>query len=111
MSLLSKNRHWLLSAPALILFAAFLLAPLAMTFILSFHQFDFYQGIDDSYRLSNYAEVLGDGYFYEIFGRTFAIALVTTFLCIVIGVPASYFLNRMRPGPRSIMILVVLGPL
>ncbi|TPW31044.1 ABC transporter permease [Martelella alba] len=111
MSTLSKQGHWFLSAPALILFAVFLLAPLVMTFILAFHQFDFYGGIDDSYSLKNYADVLGDSYFYEIFGRTFAIALATTFFCIVIGVPASYFLNRMRPAARSVMILVVLGPL
>lgn len=111
MSHLSNQRHWLLSAPALILFAAFFLVPLVMTFILSFHLFDFYAGIDNSYVLANYADVLGDSYFYEIFGRTFAIALITTALCILIGVPASYFLNRMRPGPRSVMILIVLGPL
>ncbi|PWV98100.1 putative spermidine/putrescine transport system permease protein [Hoeflea marina] len=111
MSARTDYRHWALSAPALVLFTTFLLAPLIMTLVLSFRHFDFYGGIDDSVSLASYAEVLGDWYFYEIFGRTFAIALATTVLCVLIGAPASYFLNRMRPGFRSVMILIILGPL
>ncbi|WP_319773496.1 ABC transporter permease [Breoghania sp.] len=111
MSVPSPAKSWLLSAPALALYAAFLLTPLIMTFVLSFHQFDFYKGIDDTYSLTNYLLVLSDSYYYEIFGRTFAIALATTAICVLIGVPLSYFLSRMRPGPRSVMILIVLGPL
>jgi putative spermidine/putrescine transport system permease protein len=107
----ATGRAWLLSAPALALFVALLLTPLAMTFLLSFNSFDFYDGIGDDLSLANYAEVLGDGYFYEIFGRTFAIALLTTAICAIIGVPQAYFLYRMRPFWRSVMILIVLGPL
>lgn len=111
MSTSPSARPWLLSTPALLLFAALLLTPLIMTLILSFNSFDFYGGIGEDMNLANYIEVLGDSYFYEIFGRTFAIALATTAICAVIGVPAAYFLNRMTPVARSVMILVVLGPL
>jgi len=104
-------RPWLLSAPALVLFCALLLTPLLMTFLLSFNSFDFYGGIGSDISLANYAEVLGDSYFYVIFGRTFLIALFTTLICALIGIPQAYFLGRMQPFWRSIMILVVLGPL
>jgi len=107
----SPARPWVLSTPALVLFIVLLLVPLAMTFILSFHSFSFYGGIAPTFSLENYAEVLGDSYFYEIFGRTFAIALATTVICAVVGLPQAYFLSRMRPFWRSVMILVVLGPL
>lgn len=104
-------RKWLLSAPMLLLFALMLLVPLLMTLVLSFNSFDFYAGIGGNLSLANYAEVLGDGYFYEIFGRTFGIALATTLICAAIGVPLAWFLNRMTPLWRSVMVLVVLGPL
>ena len=78
---------WALSAPALVLFTVMLLVPLAMTFLLSFNSFSFYGGIEQTFGLGNYAEVLSDSYFYEIFLRTFAIALATTALCALVGVP------------------------
>ena len=102
---------WALSAPALVLFTVMLLVPLAMTFLLSFNSFSFYGGIEQTFGLGNYAEVLSDSYFYEIFLRTFAIALATTAICALVGVPQAYVMSRMRPVWRSIMLLVVLGPL
>ncbi|RKF14159.1 ABC transporter permease [Roseovarius spongiae] len=105
------SRAWLLSAPALVLFAVLLLTPLAMTFVLSFNSFDFYGGIGNDLSLANYAEVLGDSYFYEIFWRTFLIALITTVICAAIGVPQAYILYRMSPFWRSITVLIVIGPL
>lgn len=107
----SRGTPWLLSAPALALFLLLLLVPLAMTFLLSFNNFSFYGGIEKSYGLGNYAEVLSDSYFYEIFLRTFIIALATTVICAVIGVPQAYIMARMSPFWRSVMLLVVLGPL
>lgn len=108
---MNEQRPWLLSAPALILFAVLLIVPLIMTFVLSFNSFDFYKGIGNDLSLTNYWEVLGDTYFYEIFGRTFAIALATTVICAIIGIPQAYFLNRMTPFWRSVMVLITLGPL
>ncbi len=104
-------KPWLLSGPAFILFLVLLLIPLVMTFLLSFNSFSFYGGIEDVYNFGNYLEVLGDSYFYEIFLRTFLIALATTVFCVLLGVPEAYILLRMRPFARSIMLLVVLGPL
>lgn len=75
-------KPWLLSGPAFILFLVLLLIPLVMTFLLSFNSFSFYGGIEDVYNFGNYLEVLGDSYFYEIFLRTFLIALGDDcFLC------------------------------
>ncbi|EEX15762.1 MAG: ABC transporter permease [Salipiger thiooxidans] len=104
-------RPWLMSAPALILFGVLLLVPLGMTFVLSFNAFDFYEGIIPTTGLANYAEVLGDSYYWEIFGRTFGIALATTAICALIGVPQAYILYRLSPVWRSVVVLIVIGPL
>ncbi len=108
---MTGTRPWLLSAPALVLFLVMLVTPLAMTAVLSFNSFDFYGGIMPTFGFGNYADVLSDSYFYEIFGRTFMIALVTTVIAALIGTPQAYFMLRMHPFWRSVMILVVLGPL
>jgi putative spermidine/putrescine transport system permease protein len=102
---------YLLSAPALLLYAALLLVPLLATGLLSLHSFGIYKGIENVYNLANYRDIFGDGYFYEIFGRTFRIAFLVTLLAAAIGAPEAYILNRMRAPWRGIFLLVALGPL
>jgi putative spermidine/putrescine transport system permease protein len=102
---------YLLSAPALLLYAVLLLVPLLATALLSLHSFGIYKGIENVYNLANYRDIFGDSYFYEIFGRTFRIAFLVTLLAAVIGAPEAYILNRMRAPWRGIFLLVALGPL
>ncbi|MDR1827780.1 MAG: ABC transporter permease [Methylobacteriaceae bacterium] len=107
----SAAKPWLLSAPALTLFLALLLTPLVMTFVLSFNSFNFYGGIKNTHDFGNYLDVLSDSFFYEIFARTFLIALATTVVCVILGVPEAYIMFRMKPFWRSTLFLVILGPL
>jgi len=102
---------WLMSAPALILFATLVLVPLAMTLALTFYRFDPASGPIPAFDLHNYVEVLGSSYFHTIFLRTFGIALLTTVLCVAIGTPEAYVLSRMRDPWRSLFLLVILAPL
>jgi putative spermidine/putrescine transport system permease protein len=102
---------WLMSAPALLLFATLVLVPLAMTFALTFYRFDPASGPIAGFDFHNYVEVLGSAYFHTIFLRTFGIALLTTVLCVAIGTPEAYVLSRMRDPWRSIFLLVILAPL
>jgi putative spermidine/putrescine transport system permease protein len=102
---------YLLSAPALLLYAVLLLVPLIATTLLSLHSFGIYKGIENVYNFANYRDVFGDSYFYEIFGRTFRIAFLVTLLAALIGAPEAYILSRMRAPWRGIFLLVALGPL
>lgn len=103
---------WLLSGPALVLFATLLVAPLLLTMQLSFNVYDHQLGTQASqYTLEHYRNLFSDSYFLGIFWRTFWIAGVTTLLCILIGAPEAYVLSRMGNPWRSILLLVVLAPL
>lgn len=102
---------YLLSLPALALFAVLLMVPLAMTLLLSLNSFGFYTGIQDVWQLGNYIDVFTDDYFHEIFLRTFRIAFVVTLLSAVLGAPEAYVLRRMKSPWRGLCLLVVLGPL
>ncbi|MBZ4691190.1 MAG: transporter [Cereibacter sp.] len=102
--------YWL-SLPAFALFAVMLFVPLLMTAMLSFYSFDYNQGIQPGFSWHNYADVVTDGYFHEIFWRTFRYGIIVTLLCILIGVPEAYILNRMGSPWRAISLLAIIGPL
>lgn len=106
-----KSMPYLLVLPALVLFACIVIVPLGMTVALSFHDWGQYKGIDPVFILKNWREVLGDSYYYEVFGRTFRIAACVTVLTAAFGAPEAYILNRMRSPWRGFFLLVTLGPL
>ena len=102
---------WLLSAPALTLYATFLVAPLARVLLISFFDFAFYGGIQVTFTLKNYLEILTDGYYWEIFGRTFGVSALVTAACVVLGTAEAYVLSRMRNPWKGLFLMIVLGPL
>ena len=102
---------WTLAAPALMLFVGVLVIPLAMTVMLSFHDWGQYKGIEPVFILKNWREIATDPYYVEMFGRTLRIALLTTLITAVLGAPEAYILNRMQAPWKSIFLLVILGPL
>ena len=106
-----KITPYLLSFPALLLFAAVVIAPLGMTVALSFHDWGQYKGIVPVFILKNWREVFSDSYYGEMFWRTFRIALAVTLLSTVFGAPEAYILNRMKSPWRGLFLLVILGPL
>src|SRR5579864_9049940 len=106
-----KSAPYLLSLPALVLFAIVVIVPLGMTVTLSFHDWGQYKGIEPVFILKNWKEVFTDSYYGEMFGRTFRIALIVTALAALFGTPEAYILNRMRTPWRGLFLLVTLGPL
>ena len=107
----SQSTPWLLSAPALLLFGLMVLLPLALTAVLAFHPFDHNSGVQPGFTLANFAGVLGDSYYWAVFGRTAWVALLTTLICMVLGAPEAYILSRMGAPWRSLFLLVILAPL
>lgn len=110
-----RSRAWLapylLNLPALVVVGTLLVVPLVMTLILSLHSFGMYTGVTDDISLKNYAEIVSDPYFHEIFLRTLRISFFTTLVAAALGAPEAYILHKMRAPWRSIFLLVMLGPL
>jgi putative spermidine/putrescine transport system permease protein len=101
----------LLAGPSTLLFFALVLLPLGLTILLSFNSYSYEKGIQDTLTLANYLQVFGDSYYLEIFWRTLRLALVTTVIATLLGVPEAYILSRMQKPWRSIFLLVIIGPL
>ncbi|KPL55863.1 ABC transporter permease [Prosthecomicrobium hirschii] len=97
--------------PALMLFVAVVLIPLAMTVLLSFNDWGQYKGIEQVFILKNWREIWEDDYFLEMFLRTFRIAVLATLITALLGAPEAYILNRMQGRWKGFFLLVILGPL
>src|SRR6201993_5479080 len=102
---------WTLALPALMLFTGVVVIPLAMTVMLSFHDWGQYKGIEPIFILKNWREIATDPYYAEMFSRTFRIAALATLITAALGAPEAYILNRMSGRWRGIFLLLILGPL
>ncbi|XUM22403.1 ABC transporter permease [Bradyrhizobium oligotrophicum S58] len=100
-----------LALPALMLFLGVVVIPLAMTVMLSFHDWGQYKGIEPVFILKNWIEIVDDPYYAEMFWRTFRVAVLATLITAVFGVPEAYILNRMQGPWKGLFLLVIIGPL
>ena len=100
-----------LCGPATLFFIGLVLLPLLLTIILSFNTYDYTAGIQSDFTFANYLTVLQDEYYLSTFWRTLRLALLTTVITVLIGVPEAYVLSNMRKPWRSIFLLVIIGPL
>ena len=109
----SRNRWkpWAMSGPGLMVFVTMLLAPLTLTAILSLNVFNGMDGIQSVYSLKNYLEIFSDSYYLEIFARTALMSAIVTVLCVVLGVPETLIISRMRGRWRGVFLLIILAPL
>ena len=100
-----------LALPALMLFTGVVVIPLAMTVLLSFHDWGQYKGIEPVFILKNWIEIVDDPYYAEMFWRTFRVAVLATLITAVFGVPEAYILNRMQGPWKGLFLLIIIGPL
>ncbi|MFM2406044.1 MAG: hypothetical protein RL223_3924 [Pseudomonadota bacterium] len=109
---MSRSLPWLLSGPALALFALMLLVPLGLTALLSFNAFDAATGAQPgTFTLDHYLQIARDDYYHGIFWRTFWISALVALICAVVGTAEAIVLSRMSQPWRSVLLLVVLAPL
>lgn len=100
-----------MSAPSLLVFGVFFAIPLALTALLSLYEFVTSGSFGPALTGANYADVLLDPYYREVFLRTYLVALATTVISVVVGTPEAYVIHRMLPRWRGLLLLVVIGPL
>lgn len=66
---------------------------------------------EGSYPLSSYIEFFKDEYYLKIFLRTVRIAIITTLICGILGVPTAYFISRCNKKWRGLLLSVSIFPL
>ena len=79
-----RRAVWLV-APALLLLAVFLVLPYFNIIVMSLRVPAAGAPYGPGYTISNYARVLGDGYYLGVLGDTLLLALITTIVCLLLG--------------------------
>ena len=99
----------LFTTPAIIYSVVLILIPLCYILFLSFCQNDSYGGIIYRFTLSNYLTIF-DLTYLKILFKSCCIAVITTFICILIAYPFSIFLRDKSAKFQKIMMNLVMIP-
>ena len=96
----------------------FILVPLVFVAYYAFTDSDFNFTMDNVMRFFTATSVVDDGetvrevYTYLlIFGRSLKLAVISTFICLVMGYPLAYIMARSKPRTQRIMVTLIMIPM
>ena len=98
--------------PALVLVAAFLLAPLALILRYSFDLYDPVKLMLGVFSASNYVQVVADPYYRNVLSTTARIAGLSTAIVMLLAFPVAYYISRVESQRlRGWLIILTVLPL
>src|SRR3954447_7891304 len=100
-----------LVGPATVYVGIGLVIPLLILFRYSLNQFVPGKFMVDALTVENYVRFFTDAYYTDVLTRTVRIALITTIICLAMGVPLGYVLARTRTRYKNVLIMLVVLPL
>ncbi len=106
-----KWDHWLLLAPALLMFCLFFIIPLFQLLVNSFHTFTGSSGTGTDWTIDHYVKFITDPFYLSVLWRTVKIGLVTTLVALVVAYPIAYHLSQTTGRKRNYLTLMLLSPL
>lgn len=108
---MSRRAALLLLAPAVLLIAALLAAPLGWLIRFSVHAGQ--SGVTPSggLTLAHYARALTDAFYLEVFGRTVVMAVIITLTSAVVSYPLAHFMWQAPKRWRGALTILALSPL
>jgi ABC-type spermidine/putrescine transport system permease subunit I len=59
----------------------------------------------------HYGRFLGDGYYWELLGRTLLLGVCVTLITLILGVPLAYVLARMQSRMAALLLILTTFPL
>ncbi|MGD9787606.1 MAG: ABC transporter permease [Sulfuricellaceae bacterium] len=114
--------RWLVSAPPSLFLTAFFLLPFLIVVAASFRYPGEFGGLaplfplhalpgkDSGLTLETYRFFFGDFTYTEIFLKSFAVAGLTTLICIVMAYPLAWLIARSPKKRRDLLVLLVILP-
>ena len=109
MKMKSKIYKGLFTAPVIIYSILLIFLPLLYVFIISFFKSDSYGGMIETVTLSNYVELFNMVYI-KIFLKSILIALVVTFICIVLSYPFVIAITHKSKLMQKVLMTLVMVP-
>lgn len=100
---------WLLKLPMYLWTIVFVLVALLYVIGLSFLSRSEVVGVTNDITFANYLRLAAPEY-ANVLLKSLRLAALTTLLCVAIGYPFGYLMARLNPGPRSIVLLLLIVP-
>lgn len=101
---MKRKGHYLLFVPCIVLVAYFMIVPLVEIIFPTFKN-------TTGGMFSSYKEFFTDSYMLSIFWRTIKISLISSLICMFIGVPVSYYISRVSQKIRGVFIALTVFPI
>ena len=112
--------RWLTSAPPFLFLLVFFLVPSLIMVVASFRYPGEFgalapltggaQGEESGLTLENYKIFFGDAIYFQIFVKSFGVALVTTLICLVMAYPVALLIARSPKRYRDLLVLLCVLP-
>ena len=107
--------RWAVTLPPAAFLVAFFLLPALIVVLASFRATGEFGGLAPlaglaGLTLDAYGFLLGDVIYAEIFARSFAVAALTTLICIVLAYPLAWLIARSPRQRRDFLVLLVILP-
>jgi len=104
-----RLREWLVSLPSFGWLTIFFLIPSLVVFAIAFKPSNPYGGIDPGWTLQTIRSLANPAY-GPIVWRTIWLSLMATLACILLATPTGYYIARLEPGRRRLLLLAVIVP-
>ena len=105
----SKLFKFCFSLPVVVYSFMFIAIPLLYIFVISFFKSDSYGGMVYKFTLENYIELF-NGAYIKIFLTSIVIALITTFICILIAYPFVLAVTHKSNKVQELLMTLVMVP-
>ncbi|HOW83778.1 MAG TPA: ABC transporter permease [Spirochaetota bacterium] len=105
----SKIPELALSLPTMGWLVVLFIIPTIVILLIAFRTGDPYGGIGDQWTVENFSE-LANPVYRGIMVRTVVLSVLTTAICLVLGVPAGYCLARAEKKKRDFLLLLIIVP-
>ncbi len=104
-----KLSEWLVTTPSFLWLFLLFLVPTVLVFAITFKPATPYGGIGEGWTLGTLL-TLGNPNYPAIIWRTIWMSVLATALCILLATPMGYYMARVSPSRRRMMLLLVILP-
>ena len=104
-----KFSEWLVTLPSFVWLLALFLIPTVLVFAITFKPATPYGGIGEGWTLET-LWTLGNPNYPAIIWRTIWLSVLATALCILLATPMGYYMARVSPARRRMVLLLVILP-
>lgn len=102
---------FLLLLPATLIIGVIFLAPFVLLALQSFWTYLSSFVSEPTFTLANYQKLFADTYYFQVYGRTIRLSLISTGITLILAYPLARFISRLPTGKKGFLLSLVALPM